>query len=244
MILACKEMGIQTVAVYSEADRNALHVRFADEESASGPPPSAEVLPEHPPGDRGGRSHGRRGHPPRLRLPQRERPLRGRLPGLRHHLHRAQRRDHPQDGQQGPGQGHHAGRGRAPHARQRRPGGNGGGRPGGGRADRLSRHRQGQRGRRRARHAHRQQPRGAAGPLPHRPQRGEGAFRRRQRLHGEVPPGAPPHRGPDHWATSSATSCTWASASAPSSAATRSSSRRAPARPSTRPCASASATPP
>ena len=32
VILACKEMGIQTVAVYSEADRNALHVRFADEE--------------------------------------------------------------------------------------------------------------------------------------------------------------------------------------------------------------------
>ena len=37
-----KEMGIQTVAVYSEADRHALHVRFADESVCIGPPPSAE----------------------------------------------------------------------------------------------------------------------------------------------------------------------------------------------------------
>jgi len=42
IILACKELGIQTVAVYSEADRNALHVRFADEEVCIGPPPSAK----------------------------------------------------------------------------------------------------------------------------------------------------------------------------------------------------------
>lgn len=35
-----KEMGIKTVAVYSEADRNALHVRFADEAVLLGPPPS------------------------------------------------------------------------------------------------------------------------------------------------------------------------------------------------------------
>jgi len=36
----CKKMGIQTVAVYSEADRKALHVRFADEAILLGPPPS------------------------------------------------------------------------------------------------------------------------------------------------------------------------------------------------------------
>ena len=42
VILACKELGIQTVAVYSEADRNALHVRFADEEVCIGPAPSAK----------------------------------------------------------------------------------------------------------------------------------------------------------------------------------------------------------
>ncbi|HSY00978.1 MAG TPA: acetyl-CoA carboxylase biotin carboxylase subunit [Acidobacteriaceae bacterium] len=42
IICACKEMGIRTVAVYSEADRHALHVRFADEAICIGPPRSAE----------------------------------------------------------------------------------------------------------------------------------------------------------------------------------------------------------
>ncbi len=37
-----REMGIATVAVYSEADREALHVRYADEAVCIGPPPSAE----------------------------------------------------------------------------------------------------------------------------------------------------------------------------------------------------------
>ncbi len=39
---SAREMGIKTVAVYSEADRNALHVRFADEAYLIGPPPSSE----------------------------------------------------------------------------------------------------------------------------------------------------------------------------------------------------------
>jgi len=34
---ACKEMGISTVAVYSEADREAMHVRLADESVCIGP---------------------------------------------------------------------------------------------------------------------------------------------------------------------------------------------------------------
>jgi acetyl-CoA carboxylase biotin carboxylase subunit len=42
VICACKELGISTVAVYSEADRNALHVRFADEAVCIGPPRSSE----------------------------------------------------------------------------------------------------------------------------------------------------------------------------------------------------------
>ena len=42
IIWTCKEMGIQTVAVHSEADREALHVRFADEAICIGAPPSAQ----------------------------------------------------------------------------------------------------------------------------------------------------------------------------------------------------------
>jgi acetyl-CoA carboxylase biotin carboxylase subunit len=42
VISACREMGIRTVAVYSEADRNSLHVRFADEAICIGPPRSAD----------------------------------------------------------------------------------------------------------------------------------------------------------------------------------------------------------
>jgi len=38
IIRACKELGLKTVAVYSEADRDALHVRFADEDVCIGPP--------------------------------------------------------------------------------------------------------------------------------------------------------------------------------------------------------------
>ena len=42
VINACRELGIRTVAVYSEADRNALHVRFADEAICIGPPRPAD----------------------------------------------------------------------------------------------------------------------------------------------------------------------------------------------------------
>jgi len=41
IIRACHELGIPTVAVYSEADRESLHVRFADEGVCIGPPPAA-----------------------------------------------------------------------------------------------------------------------------------------------------------------------------------------------------------
>lgn len=42
VIRTCKEMGIQTVAVYSTADEESLHVRFADEAVCIGPPPSKD----------------------------------------------------------------------------------------------------------------------------------------------------------------------------------------------------------
>ena len=42
IIRACREMGIETVAVYSEADRDALHTQMADEAICIGPPAPGE----------------------------------------------------------------------------------------------------------------------------------------------------------------------------------------------------------
>ena len=42
VICACKELGIPSVAVYSEADRDSLHVRFADQSVCIGPPRSSD----------------------------------------------------------------------------------------------------------------------------------------------------------------------------------------------------------
>ncbi len=42
VIRACRELGLKTVAVYSEADRDALHVRFADEDVCIGPAAASE----------------------------------------------------------------------------------------------------------------------------------------------------------------------------------------------------------
>ncbi|ALD20926.1 acetyl-CoA carboxylase biotin carboxylase subunit [Hymenobacter sp. DG25A] len=42
VLRSAKEMGLKTVAIYSEADRNALHVRYADEAVCVGPPASAQ----------------------------------------------------------------------------------------------------------------------------------------------------------------------------------------------------------
>jgi biotin carboxylase len=42
VIRACREMGVATVAVYSDVDRSALHVRYADEAYCIGPAPARE----------------------------------------------------------------------------------------------------------------------------------------------------------------------------------------------------------
>src|SRR3989441_5264201 len=42
IIWTCKEMGIRTVAVHSDVDRDSLHVRFADESACIGPAPSSQ----------------------------------------------------------------------------------------------------------------------------------------------------------------------------------------------------------
>src|SRR5215469_15878563 len=49
VICACKDLGIKTVAVYSEADRHSLHVRFADEAICIGPAKSSRSYLDIPP---------------------------------------------------------------------------------------------------------------------------------------------------------------------------------------------------
>ena len=47
IIRACKEMNIKTVAIYSEADKDAMHTRLADEAICIGPAPSRKKLFKH-----------------------------------------------------------------------------------------------------------------------------------------------------------------------------------------------------
>jgi propionyl-CoA carboxylase alpha chain len=100
VIKTARRMGIRTVAVYSEADRDALHVEMADEASRSGrrPPPN----PTSSSTDRGGLPpDGGAGRASGLRLSVRARSLSAGAGGGRHHLHRPElgrdRRDGRQD---------------------------------------------------------------------------------------------------------------------------------------------------
>jgi acetyl-CoA carboxylase biotin carboxylase subunit len=77
VICACKELGIKAVAVYSEADRNSLHVRFADEALCIGPPRAGASYLNIPAII--SRNLQCRCHSSRLRIVERERKFRPRL---------------------------------------------------------------------------------------------------------------------------------------------------------------------
>ena len=103
---ACREMGIATAAVYSECDRAALHVRYADEAYAIGPSPPRESYLRI---DRildAARARGRRRRPSGLRLSRGERGVRRRRPRRGAHLHRTDARSDGADGQQDGGARH------------------------------------------------------------------------------------------------------------------------------------------
>ncbi len=194
---ACRELGIRTVAVYSEADRNSLHVRFADEAICIGPPRAsdsylnvpavisaaeiADVEAIHP--GYGLLSENANfaevcrasnikfiGPPPEVT----------RLMGEKEKARQAMKKakvpilpgsdGDPDDGRRG--------------ARVGREGG-------------LPGHPEGQGRRRRARHAHRARLRGAAQPVPCGVYRGGQRLRQRRTLHGEVHREPAPHRVPD-----------------------------------------------
>ena len=100
VIRACRDMGIATVAVYSECDRAALHVRLADEAWPVGPNPPRESYLRIDTIVDVARQVGRRRGASGLRLPRRERGLRRRLPRRRPDLHRPDARSDRADGQQ------------------------------------------------------------------------------------------------------------------------------------------------
>ena len=81
IIRACRDLGIEVVAVYSEADRDAPYLDLADQKVCIGPAPAADSYLSIARSSR--RREGRRpGHPPRLRLPLGKRRLRRSVPRL------------------------------------------------------------------------------------------------------------------------------------------------------------------
>ena len=95
---ACRELGIRTVAVYSEADRNSLHVRFADEAICIGPPRPADSYLNVPAVISAAEIANVDAIHPGYGLAQRERQLRRSLPRLEHQVHRTTARSHAPDG--------------------------------------------------------------------------------------------------------------------------------------------------
>ena len=110
IIKTARKLGIKTVAVYSEADRDGLHVEMADEAVAIGPPPAAQSYLVIDKIVEACRADRRRGRAPGLRLPLRARGLPRRAGEGRHRLHRPQSARHRRHGrqdreQEGGGQG-------------------------------------------------------------------------------------------------------------------------------------------
>ncbi len=225
IIAACKELGIATVAVHSEADRDALHVQAANESVCIGPAARRRLLPEHRLARRGRGDHGRRRGPPGLRLPRRERPLRRDPRGRGARLDRPVAGGDPADGRQVRGEGDRRAARACRRCPARRAAGVDRGRADPRRADRLPGPPEGRRGGRRARHARRPERQGAGGGVrardPTRPS-GRSATGASTSRSTSPSPGTSRSRSS---ATATGASSTSASASARSSGATRRSSR-------------------
>ena len=226
VIRACKELGVEVVAVYSAGrPRRALPGagRPRDLHRQGG---ERRQLSEHPSADRRRRGRRRPGDPPRLRLPQREPPVRRDLPELQLRVHRP-----PHEAIRKMGLKTEAKRIAAEAKVPSVPGSDGGvasdaealrlarsiGFPvlikaaagGGGKGMRVCRDEA-----------------SLAGASADGPQRGRGRVQEPQRLPREVHRPTPTRRGPDPRRSATATSSTAGTATAPSSGGTRSSSRK------------------
>ena len=100
VIRACREMGMSPVAVYSECDRAALHVRYADEAYPIGPSAPRESYLRIDRLIDAARRSGADARAPGLRLPRRERSVRRGRSRCRADLHRSDARGDRDDGQQ------------------------------------------------------------------------------------------------------------------------------------------------
>ena len=118
VIRSCQALGLETVAVYSEADASALHVELADGAEPIGPPPARQSYLEHRRRARGGESRAGGRGPSGLRLSRREPALRRAGHRRGPDLDRPAAEDHRGHGRQGAGPSAGQGRGRAGAARQ------------------------------------------------------------------------------------------------------------------------------
>ncbi len=193
VIVACRELGIKTVAVYSEADENSLHVRFADEDVCIGPARSSESYLNVAGDHQRRRDHRRRRDPSGLRLSLGERRLRRGLRSVPHPVHRPRPAGHPPDGRQGARAARHEEGRRPDPPGQRRPVDSEEKALEDRQGHRLSGDHQGDGRRRRTRHARRAEPRRARPRVEDRAARGGGGVRRRRRVHREVRASSPRH---------------------------------------------------
>ncbi len=196
VIKTARRMGIETVAVYSEADRDALHVEMADDAVLIGPPAAAESYLVMEKIIEACRKTGAEAvHPGYGFLSEREAFPRA-LQRSRHRLHRTQRGRHRRDGrqdrvQEGGGEGRcldRAGLSRRHQGRKARGEDR--------RRHRLSRDDQGFRRRRRQGDADRLFDLGSRRRVRSGQSGSQGVVRRRSRLHREIHRRSPPHRNP------------------------------------------------